>query len=213
MTDQEPHASARLPRLLRPLLLPAASPGAAAAGQHRWRRRRARGGGTARRADPRTCSSWSRGRRVVAEAEQTGDNTNPRFVVTSLPGSRHRGALKPPSRRIGQGRQRTCRRPRGRRSPVPCGTTHALFRAAVREASGMTLPCVSRCSRSSPIALAARRPSSMSPASSIWRERRGVVRPHARVAVRLQLHAHRTARSPRPGSCAAARRGPSPRCR
>ena len=47
----------------------------------------------------RTRSSWSRGRRVVAEAEQTGDNTNPRFVVTSLPGSRHRGALKPPSRR------------------------------------------------------------------------------------------------------------------
>ena len=32
----------------------------------------------------RTRSSWSRARRVVAKAEQTGDKSNPRFVVTSL---------------------------------------------------------------------------------------------------------------------------------
>ena len=32
----------------------------------------------------RTRSSWSRTRRVVAKAEQTGDKANPRFVVTSL---------------------------------------------------------------------------------------------------------------------------------
>jgi len=32
----------------------------------------------------RTRSSWSRARRVVAKAEQTGDKANPRFVVTSL---------------------------------------------------------------------------------------------------------------------------------
>jgi hypothetical protein len=32
----------------------------------------------------RTRKSWSRPRRVVAKAEQTGDKSNPRFVVTSL---------------------------------------------------------------------------------------------------------------------------------
>ena len=32
----------------------------------------------------RTRSSWSRTRRVIAKAEQTGDKANPRFVVTSL---------------------------------------------------------------------------------------------------------------------------------
>ena len=32
----------------------------------------------------RTRRSWSRARRVVAKAEQTGDKSNPRFVVTSL---------------------------------------------------------------------------------------------------------------------------------
>ncbi len=33
----------------------------------------------------RTRRSWSRARRVVAKAEQTGDKANPRFIVTSLP--------------------------------------------------------------------------------------------------------------------------------
>ncbi|MGH8135037.1 MAG: IS1380 family transposase [Steroidobacteraceae bacterium] len=33
----------------------------------------------------RTRKSWSRPRRVVAKAEQTGDKANPRFIVTSLP--------------------------------------------------------------------------------------------------------------------------------
>jgi hypothetical protein len=33
----------------------------------------------------RTRKSWSRARRVVAKAEQTGDKVNPRFIVTSLP--------------------------------------------------------------------------------------------------------------------------------
>ena len=32
----------------------------------------------------RTRRSWSRARRVVAKAEQTGDKANPRFIVTSL---------------------------------------------------------------------------------------------------------------------------------
>jgi Transposase DDE domain group 1 len=32
----------------------------------------------------RTHKSWSRSRRVVAKAEQTGDKSNPRFIVTSL---------------------------------------------------------------------------------------------------------------------------------
>lgn len=32
----------------------------------------------------RTRKSWSRSRRVVAKAEQTGDKSNPRFIVTSL---------------------------------------------------------------------------------------------------------------------------------
>jgi hypothetical protein len=32
----------------------------------------------------RTRKSWSRARRVVAKAEQTGDKSNPRFIVTSL---------------------------------------------------------------------------------------------------------------------------------
>jgi hypothetical protein len=32
----------------------------------------------------RTHKSWSRARRVVAKAEQTGDKANPRFIVTSL---------------------------------------------------------------------------------------------------------------------------------
>jgi hypothetical protein len=32
----------------------------------------------------RTRKSWSRSRRVVAKAEQTGDKANPRFIVTSL---------------------------------------------------------------------------------------------------------------------------------
>ena len=32
----------------------------------------------------RTRSTWSRARRVVAKAEQSGDKSNPRFVVTSL---------------------------------------------------------------------------------------------------------------------------------
>jgi hypothetical protein len=32
----------------------------------------------------RTRKSWSRERRVVAKAEQTGDKSNPRFIVTSL---------------------------------------------------------------------------------------------------------------------------------
>lgn len=32
----------------------------------------------------RTRKSWSRARRVVAKAEQTGDKANPRFIVTSL---------------------------------------------------------------------------------------------------------------------------------
>ena len=35
-----------------------------------------------------TRSSWSRSRRVVAKAEHTGDKSNPRFVVTSLPQTR-----------------------------------------------------------------------------------------------------------------------------
>lgn len=33
----------------------------------------------------RTRKSWGRARRVVAKAEQTGDKSNPRFIVTSLP--------------------------------------------------------------------------------------------------------------------------------
>lgn len=33
-----------------------------------------------------TRDSWSRERRVIAKAEQTGDKSNPRFVVTTLPG-------------------------------------------------------------------------------------------------------------------------------
>ncbi|MGH8769338.1 MAG: IS1380 family transposase [Burkholderiales bacterium] len=33
----------------------------------------------------RTRNSWTRPRRVVAKAEQTGDKANPRFIVTSLP--------------------------------------------------------------------------------------------------------------------------------
>jgi hypothetical protein len=42
-----------------------------------------------RRAASRTslgprCKSWSRSRRVVAKAEWTGGDANPRFVVTSL---------------------------------------------------------------------------------------------------------------------------------
>ena len=32
-----------------------------------------------------TRRSWSRARRVVAKAEHTGDKSNPRFIVTSLP--------------------------------------------------------------------------------------------------------------------------------
>jgi Transposase DDE domain group 1 len=32
-----------------------------------------------------TLNSWSRSRRVVAKAEWTGGESNPRFVVTSLP--------------------------------------------------------------------------------------------------------------------------------
>ena len=35
-----------------------------------------------------TQRSWSRSRRVVAKAEHTGDKSNPRFVVTSLPQTR-----------------------------------------------------------------------------------------------------------------------------
>lgn len=33
----------------------------------------------------RTRKSWCRARRVIAKAEQTGDKSNPRFIVTSLP--------------------------------------------------------------------------------------------------------------------------------
>jgi hypothetical protein len=33
-----------------------------------------------------TRDSWTRERRVIAKAEQTGDKSNPRFVVTTLPG-------------------------------------------------------------------------------------------------------------------------------
>jgi Transposase DDE domain group 1 len=38
----------------------------------------------------RTLKSWSRSRRVVAKAEQLGDKSNPRFVVTSFPARVHR---------------------------------------------------------------------------------------------------------------------------
>jgi hypothetical protein len=38
----------------------------------------------------RTLDSWSRSRRVVAKAEQLGDKSNPRFVVTSFPARVHR---------------------------------------------------------------------------------------------------------------------------
>ena len=37
-----------------------------------------------RELDYQTRKSWSRSRRVVAKAEQTGDKSNPRFIVTSL---------------------------------------------------------------------------------------------------------------------------------
>jgi hypothetical protein len=40
----------------------------------------------------RTRRSWSRERRVVAKAEQTGDKANPRFIVTSL--SMHQWAMR-----------------------------------------------------------------------------------------------------------------------
>jgi hypothetical protein len=39
----------------------------------------------------RTHDSWSRQRRVVAKAEWTGGQANPRFVVTSLTGDEHTG--------------------------------------------------------------------------------------------------------------------------
>ena len=38
-----------------------------------------------------TLDSWSRARRVVAKAEWTGGEANPRFVVTSLPRTEHEG--------------------------------------------------------------------------------------------------------------------------
>ena len=71
--------------------------------------------------------------------------------------------------------------------------------------SGTTRPWAWRWRRSSPIAAAAFRPSSMSPASRIWRARCGVVRPDSGQAVGLELHAAPGARSPRSG-CA----GPAP---
>jgi len=40
----------------------------------------------------RTHKSWSRSRRVVAKAEQTGDKSNPRFIVTSL--AKRRGTTR-----------------------------------------------------------------------------------------------------------------------
>jgi hypothetical protein len=39
-----------------------------------------------------TLKTWSRGRRVVGKAEQLGDKSNPRFVVTSLPTDRFAAA-------------------------------------------------------------------------------------------------------------------------
>ena len=54
----------------------------------------ARGGAARRFADFawRTLDSWSRTRRVVAKAEHLPKGANPGFVVTSLPGERHRRA-------------------------------------------------------------------------------------------------------------------------
>lgn len=57
-------------------------------------RRRAEGTGKSarlfRELRYRTLHSWSRSRRVVAKAEQLGDKSNPRFVVTSFPARLYR---------------------------------------------------------------------------------------------------------------------------
>ena len=80
----------------------------------------------------RTRRSWSRARRVVGKAEQTGDKANPRFVVTSL--SQHDWPMRELYEQLywarGEMENRIVRRSSG--SPVQCDRTLRWARASAQ---------------------------------------------------------------------------------